>query len=226
MICIGGNVDSTGGNIKIIPWKDSILDTVRDRPGMYVGVKSLSALWFFLHGYQMCRWRLGQNGPQEVPDHFADWVGYRLHLQSGRSGFWHLAILERIRDEEAAFDRFYELRDEFFKRVPIEVATIRSDRREYKIGRSDEDGNIVWGTELLPTSLKIIVYTNDPGFFLSCDAEERFSDNGRFFPQFYAWNQFSPDRFQIQDESIWHRLTVENTRYRKNLAKRRARSQK
>ena len=216
----------TGEDIQIIPWKDSILDTVRDWPGRYVGVKSLSALWFFLHGYEMARWRLGQKGSPEVPSHFADWVGYRLHLESDRCGFWHLAILDRVRDEELAFDRFYQLRDDFFKREPITVATIRNDRREYKTGRFDADRNIIWGTELLPASLKIIVYTDDPGFFLNCDPEESFSDNGRFFPAFSAWNQFSQDGFQIRDVPTWDRLKAENIRYRKNLGKRRARDQK
>lgn len=91
-------MEFTGENIKIIPWKDSILDTVRDRPGMFVGVKSLTALWFFLHGYEMALWRLGHEDQPEVPKHFSDWVGYRLHLESNRSGFWYHAILERIRD--------------------------------------------------------------------------------------------------------------------------------
>ena len=143
-------MEFTGENIKVIPWKDLILDTVRDWPGMFVGVKSLSALWFFLHGYEMARWRLGQEGPHEVPRHFADWVGYRLHLGGDRNGLWYLSILERSRDEQAAFDRFYELRDEFFKREPITVATVRDDRREYKIGRFDTDRNIVWGTNRFP----------------------------------------------------------------------------
>lgn len=219
-------MEITGENIKIIPWKDSILDTIRDYPGMYIGKKSLTALWYFLRGYQMARWRLGQEDPPEVPRRFADWVGYRLHLESDRSGFWYLSILERIRNEEAAVDRFYELRDEFSRREPLLVATILNDRREYRIGRHDADGNVVWGTELLPASLKIVVYTDDPGFFLSCDTEESFFDNGRFFPALSAWNQFSPDRLQIHDEATWQRLTSENVRYRRNLAKRRARNQK
>jgi hypothetical protein len=193
---------------------------------MFVGTKSLSALWFFLHGYQMARWRMGQEGPPELPRHFADWVGYRLHLESDRSGFWHLAILDRVRDEAAAVDRFYELRDGCFKCEPVTVATIRDDRRGYRVRRHDAEGNVVWGSELLPVSLKIVVYTNDPGFFLSCEAEEAFFDNGRFFPAFSAWRQFSLDRFHVRDELTWRRLTAEDARYRRNLARRRARNRK
>jgi len=219
-------VEYTGENIKVIPWKDSILDTIRERPGMYLGRKSLTALWYFLHGWQMARWRMGREDPPELPQHFADWVGYRLHMESDRSGFWYLAILESVRDEEIAVDRFYDLRDECFKRQPRLVARIRDDRREYRIGRMDAQGNIAWVTELLPKSLEIIVYTNDPGFFLRCDPEESFFNNGRFFSALSAWHQFEPDRFDIEDATTWDRLVEENARYKRNLAKRRARRQK
>jgi hypothetical protein len=217
-------VEFTGENIKNIPWQDSILDTIRDSPAMFLGVKSLSALWYFLHGYQMARWRLGQQH-REIPDRFADWVGYRLHLDGDRSGDWHNAILECVRDQASAVDRFYELRDECVKREPHLVATIRDNHREIKVGRYDAQGNVVWGTELLPKSLQVIVYTDDPGFFLSSD-EKSFSDNGRFFPAFWGWNQFASDRFEIHDEQVWKRLETENARYKRNLIKRRARSQK
>jgi hypothetical protein len=209
------------------PWADSILDTIRDRPAMYVGEKSLTALWYFLQGYQMARSRLGQcETPRELPPHFADWVGYRLHRDGDHDGFWHLAILERVRDEASAVDRFYELRDECFKVEPIIVATIRGDRREFKIGHLDADGSIIWSTKLLPASLKIVVYTHDPGFFLSSDPEEPFFDNGRFFPALSAWDQFAPDRFEIHDKRTWARLIAENAKYKRNLARRRARNQK
>ena len=194
---------------------------------MYIGKKSLTALWFLLQGHEMALTRLGKDKtPRELPPHFADWVGYRLHLGGDYSGFWHVAILEHVRDEARAVDRFYELRDECFKPKPTTVATIRKDRREFKIGRYDADHNIVWGTELLPESLKILVYTDDPGFFLSCDVEESFFDNGRLFAAFSAWGQFALDRFEVHDEPMWKRLLAENVKYKKNLSERRRRDQK
>jgi hypothetical protein len=216
---------SSNENIEI-PWKDSILDTIRERPGMYLGVKSLSALESFLSGYEMARCRFDKEAPPEIPRHFADWVGYRLHLESDCSGFWHLAILKLVRDERAAVDRFYELRDEFSKREPRIVATVRNDQREYKIGRLDADHNVVWETQLLPASLRILVYTDDPGFFLSCDPKESYLfDDGRFFPALSAWREDSAERFQVHDELTWKRLAAEDARYRRNLARRRKRIQ-
>lgn len=209
-----------------IPWKESILDEIRERPAMYLGLKSLTALWFFLHGYELGKFRSEHRWPSEVQKGFSDWVAYRLHLQSNCKGFWHGAILSRVRDESLALDRFFELRDEFAQRESKVVATIREDRREYRIGRIDAAGTVVGCTELLPASLKIIVYTDDPGFFLSCEADESFSENGCFFPALSAWDRFSSDRFQVHDELTWHRLTAETVRYRRNLAKRRTRNQK
>ena len=142
-------MEITGENIIVIPWKESILDEMRERPGMYLGLKSLTALWFFLQGYELGRFRAEHKWPSEVPRAFCEWVGYRLHLQSNCNGFWHHAILSRVRDEALALDQFYELRDEFAQRDPKVIATIRDDRREYRIGRYHADGSVVWGTELL-----------------------------------------------------------------------------
>jgi len=214
-------------NIKI-PWNDSILDTVRERPGMYVGVKSLTALWYFLQGYEMGRCRLGEVGVQELPRRFADWVAYRLHLASHFDGFWHRAILSRVRDEAMAFDRFYELRDEFDLRKPKIVATVREDRREYPIvERRSQDGLVTNCLELLPKSLRIVVYTDDPGFFLEADASENFFFNGWFFCALDSLSfPTQPDRFKVHEEGIWQRLLKEHKRYRKNLNRVRARIQK
>lgn len=209
-----------------IPWRDSILDTIRERPAMYLGVKSLTALWFFLHGFEMARSRFEKESAPELPRHFSDWVAYRLHLESDWSGFWRHAILARVRNEEDAFDRFYELRDEFPKRESKLVATIRSDQLEYKAGLLDPHGNSVRETKTLPKSLEIVVYTGDPGFFLRCDAQEPFFfDDGRFFPALSAWGQYSAGRFDIRDETIWRRLGLEDSRWKKNLARRRKRIQ-
>lgn len=217
---------SSGDNIRTIPWKGRILDTVRDWPGLYVGEKSLNALWFFLKDYEMAKRRFGQANPPDVPRHFADWVGYRLQLDGDRGGFWHLAIRERERDDAKAFDRFYELREEFLKREPRTVATVLRDHCERKVGTYDSFGKVIWGTELLPESLKIVVYTDDPGFFLCCDSRESFVDDGRFFPALSACSHFAPDRFEIRDEATWRRLNADDVKYKRNLARRRARKQK
>lgn len=126
------------GEVIRIPWKDSILDTIRERPAMYLGEATITALWHFLIGWNMALDRVSgyAEKPREVPNDSADWVGYRLHLDSNRGGFWKQAILSRVRDQQRALDRFFELRDEYLCREPKLVATIRKDRREYQQKRA------------------------------------------------------------------------------------------
>lgn len=211
-----------------ILWKDSILDTVRQRPGMYLGSKSLTGLNFFLRGVEMARSAYGIQAEPEVPSRFADWVGYRLHLGSNCSGFWHQAILHRIRDEKLAFDRFYELRDEFLQRKGRVVGTVRKECREYKVHllRSREPEEIVECTETLPESLRLVVYTEDPGFFLECDDSEPFFYNGWFVDALDSSDVPLLGRLDIHDHAVWERLLAENKRYKKNLARTRARIRK
>jgi len=216
-----------GGDIHL-PWKSSILDTIRERPAMYLGEGTITALWHFLIGWEMALTRLGnvQKSP-EVPIDFADWVGYRLHLGSNFDGFWKRAILSRVRDESHALDRFFELRDEYLRRNPRVVATIRKDRREYQRQRQvTAAGPFVDFVELLPESLSILVYTDDPGFFLSADESAGRLYNGWFYPALAAlsWQPWSPsDRFEVQDREAWDRLFAEDKRYRRNLNRTRAR---
>jgi hypothetical protein len=208
----------------------SILDIMRERPAMYMGTASLIGLRFFLIGFRMAQDIHGIEATPPLPRDFADWVAYRLHLESNWSGFWHRAILSRIRDEHLALIRFYELRDEYLLRKPQVVATIRKECREHKVGQQGPNHEIIWRTVLLPESLRIVVYTDDPGFFLTADESDPFSyPNGWFFSAFdcsaMGW-KFSAERFDVHDQPTWDRLVAENKKYKRNLARRRARIQR
>lgn len=213
--------------------QQSILDIMRERPAMYMGSSSLTGLRFFLAGFQMAKSLHGITTPPPLPRDFADWVAYKLHLETNWSGFWHRAILSRVPDEHLALIRFYELRDEYLLRKPKVVATIRKDCREHRIGSSDPNSErlkIIWRTELLPESLRVVVYTDDPGFFLTADEDDPFSyPNGWFFSAFdcsvMGW-KVSAERFEIHDQSTWDRLVAENKKYKRNMARRRARIQR
>jgi hypothetical protein len=222
----GAHLEELIDDVTTIPRNDSILDTIRVRPAMYMGLKSLTGLWFFLNGAEMAKSLHGIKSPPEIPRGFADWVGYRLHLKSNCGGFWHRAILSRIRDEHLAFDRFFELRDEFLRRRPRTIATVRKDRREFQVGRMSADGLIINCTELLPESLNIVVYTGDPGFFLIADEGESFFYNGWFFAALDSSHVPISDRFAVQDQDTWNRLLLENKRFKRSLARARVRRQK
>jgi hypothetical protein len=208
------------------PWKGTLLDTIRQRPAMYLGEKSLTALWFHLQGYDHARRINGYQGPSEVPGRFADWVGYRLQLGGNFSGFWARAILSRVLDESLALDRFYELREEFTRREERTVATIREERREYTVKKMRmPERDFIECNELLPKSLRIVVYTEDPGFFFEADESESFFYTGWFMPALDGGYMTIPDRFEVVDKATWSRLLAESKRYRRNLNRVRARIQ-
>jgi hypothetical protein len=216
---LGWHLMGDSERIITTPWKDSILDTIRQRPTMYMGQKSLTGLWFFLHGVGVAKARFAVNAPAELSPRFADWVGYRLHLCGNSSGFWHRAILSKVPDESLAFERFFELRDEFLRRQGRVVAAIREDCREYPVKKMGTDRQFVDSIESLPKSLNIVVYTEDPGFFLSCNEDEEFFFNGWFVAAFDASPIPIRDRFEVRDEDVWKRLFEENELYRQNLVR-------
>jgi hypothetical protein len=211
-------LEQVSDNIISIMPKKSILDLSRESPAMYGGDHCLTGLWYFLHGYEMgLPWPRDDAQP-EVPACFADWVAYRLHLRDNWSGFWHRLILSRTRDEAAALDRFYELRDGFYSRKATLVATIREGQGEYLVRKSGVEGHYEECIEKLPKSLGVVVYTGDPGFFLEADDNEHFCYNGRFF---CAFDSFSPnsrvDIFHVHEEQIWARCSLKNKRHKTNL---------
>src|SRR6185436_20378216 len=99
--------------VKRMPAVPDLLDTIRKRPGMYLGECSLSALYHTIGGYALA---LGRHGIENdttlrLPDDFNDWVAYRLHFKESTSG-WKRMILGASEDEATAFTQFFELLDQ------------------------------------------------------------------------------------------------------------------
>ena len=92
-----------------------ILDLIRKDPRLYIGEPQLVRVALFITGYQ---WGLGRNGlmfRHDEPDfrrRFHEWIAQRLGFAHSGSG-WQNMIRERCASEREAFDRFYELLDEF-----------------------------------------------------------------------------------------------------------------
>jgi len=114
----------------------NLLDKMRERPALYLGKKSLICLDAYAEGY---RWALLDRGIKDVSEpaffsiEFHDWVAAKLGYNYSQMG-WCNAILsaalggspkskkpwERLQvravkpvEDAAAFDRFYELLDEW-----------------------------------------------------------------------------------------------------------------
>jgi hypothetical protein len=103
-------------DLKLLPMPDTLfglLDAIRERPGWYVGRKSLCHLYTWLCGLRFARWQL-KAPPLPGEGEFAgfDWFlceKYRRHDTVG----WAAKIAYYHQDDADAFDEFFRLLDEY-----------------------------------------------------------------------------------------------------------------
>ena len=118
----------------------SMIDTIRRRPGMFLGSNSITALRHFLDGYQAAEreyavCRKGELFP--LPFRYMhEYTGYRL--QEHNSMGWSHQILNACDGaEDAALQKFFEFYDEF---QCVEM------KRYWKVVLSED--NIAWNDQM------------------------------------------------------------------------------
>lgn len=84
---------------------------LRTRPGMYIGEPSLTRLAAFLRGYDYARCELRGEPADPFFLSFQEWIVRRLHTHDCFG--WDRAILQQCHSEAEAFDRFWQLFDEY-----------------------------------------------------------------------------------------------------------------
>lgn len=89
---------------------NELLDVLRERPGLFIGKKSLDRLTTFVTGYIHCAYIKDGVMLQFLPG-FQEFVENRYGKHSGRN--WPHIIEFYSVYEEDAFDKFYDLLDEF-----------------------------------------------------------------------------------------------------------------
>jgi hypothetical protein len=190
-----------------------LLEVIRERPAMYLGQRSLSALSSYLQGYRMAL-SVYDIQSSTLPPDVHDWVAYRLHFYESTSGYRNL-ILKRVPEESAALDRFFELLDERKNRKPRVVAQVRGGK-EYTWRTVEEGLPQDQQTGTYPT-LNLIAYTDDPGFFVSsADADTDFPREDHFFPTLQLFGRrfgISKDDLMILDASTFNRWVSEEDRF-------------
>jgi len=196
-------------------FKSNILERVRQRPTMFLGKHSLSALAHFLDGYFAAQYDLGVRPATLLPEDFHDWVAYRLHFRESTSGYVNM-ILKHTGDEPKALARFFELLDEHRVRKARTVARIRHHPPDCKIRRQIKslDGKLSPLVEIpCAEEVSIVVFTDDPGFFLvnddpSCDYPRKsvFRPSLSWLHQPY---QADPEFTTVVDQQQFDRLLQE-----------------
>lgn len=92
--------------------KMRVLEEIRKRPGLYLGKKSLYLLKAYINGYT---YGINEYNEEKTYNYFLDFQSYvenRLSISKTPYG-WDRIINSLCESEEEAFDKFFELYDEF-----------------------------------------------------------------------------------------------------------------
>ena len=188
----------------------SLLDQIRKRPGMFLGSKSLTGLYHFIHGYgagyrDACRDNNFKNISDEIiPREFHDWCAYRNHFPESTSG-WRNMICSVTESEELAFDYFFQLLDEYVSREPRKVARVSNLKKTYTMIQGDSQQECEY-----PSSIALVTYTDDPGFFAESEIEGKTFPNEGFFrclERFESSLRINRDCLTIIDEKLFLQLS-------------------
>ena len=88
---------------------------IKEKPGAYIGRKSLTYLFFYILGYHDREYDIGKSVPRLLPG-FQEFIQERYKITSCHD--WASIILFYSSSEEEAFDRFFELLDEYWTMYP------------------------------------------------------------------------------------------------------------
>ena len=94
----------------------NILQKIKKRPGLYLGIKSLTRLSAFIDGFEFCMYDSGEK-KSKLFDGFDEYIRerYGIHTTPGTED---IILFFALFDEGLAFDRYFELLDEFLKLHP------------------------------------------------------------------------------------------------------------
>ncbi len=105
--CISADLDS--GNPRKVKFYD-LLESLRKRPGMYLGSASITLLEAFLNGYGTFHEQIDYGNPSF--EGFNDFVG-KFYGKYTTAGWKNLILSDHYGNESEALDRFFVLLDEF-----------------------------------------------------------------------------------------------------------------
>lgn len=101
---------------------DGLIDTIKQRPGMYLGRNSVSYLRVFLDGYFLA---LRDNGitTDIYPPFwfFHEWVAHYYGWSSSVAGWCNIILKENNQDEVKSLNVFFELYKQFREIKPISI---------------------------------------------------------------------------------------------------------
>jgi hypothetical protein len=96
-----------------------VIDSMRERPAMYLGEATLTALWRFINGYEAASHLHGIEEERDPP--FGEFHEFcaRYFQSSATAGWCAIILADNFGQEEQALRQFFPLFDEFRARVDV-----------------------------------------------------------------------------------------------------------
>ena len=88
-----------------------LLEEIKEQPAIYIGKKSLDRLVAFLGGYSYCMYKQ-QNISTPILPGFQEYISEYFKIESAHN--WSSIIVSNSRNDEEAFDMFYDLLEQFY----------------------------------------------------------------------------------------------------------------
>lgn len=172
-----------------------IVEKIRARPGMWLGCKSITALWHFLHGYEFARLERGERFADELFPLDFGWFGEYTAAFSdmGLCAGWRNHILDICGggDEERALEKFFELFDEFGKIRPKKMfkAVLSAENIAFNVemrrcckvcGADHSERRPIFDKPLAAYIIELSI----PAFMLVAETESGLCASRSFYPSF------------------------------------------
>lgn len=90
------------------------IQSMKQRPGLYIRNKNLHLLKAYLDGYIHCYMEIHNEENYFFLPKFQEYIQCKYQINSPTPLDWVEIITMNEKNDECAFDRFYELLDEFF----------------------------------------------------------------------------------------------------------------
>lgn len=182
-----------------------LLELIRERPALYIGEKSITALSQFISAFQFgLTFGGGKFKEEERPPfrHFNLWLANGFGRSGGAASFKRILLAEALfvdwNAEEAALDLFFEFLDEFRKREEVDRAVIRFDQPTKSALCSSVTADGSTTTALITQELKIVEYKyklKEDDYFQF--RHEKFKPSAEFYLTYAYLNDGNP---QLQEQ--------------------------
>lgn len=121
-----------------------VMSHLRERPGMYLGRKSISNFRYLILGYEVAYGEARKIGESEIPSPFQpeltlfmEWLSWKYRILFSLEWCGMLLLLHDC-DEETAFEEFWKEWDEFCLLDETEIKNDFLDERGYIIHHPDK----------------------------------------------------------------------------------------